>query len=211
VTDVLVRSFPDIIDVKFTAGMEDRLDAIEEEKIGWKTILHEFYGPFEADLTKASADMRVGEFQTEMKCEKCGKPMARKWSRKGGWFLACTGYPECKNTKSIEVAADGRISIRERKRLDDKCPECGEPLIERHGRYGKFIACSGYPKCRYIKKDRKPERNISCPNEECDGRIVRKRGKGRRYFYACTKYPECTFTAVRLSDIEAARDDDSSA
>ena len=208
VTDVLVKNFPDIIDVKFTAGMEDRLDAIEEEKIGWRKVLHEFYGPFEVDLNKADTDMRVGEFRTQMKCETCGKPMARKWSRKGGWFLACTGYPQCRNTKSIEVAADGRISVREKKHLDEKCPECEQPLVERFGRYGKFIACSGYPNCRYIKKDKNLEKDIACPREGCDGNIVRKRGKGRRHFYACTKYPECTFTAVRLSDIETAREND---
>ena len=207
VTDVLVRDFPDIVDVKFTAGMEDRLDAVEEQKIEWKLVLREFYGPFEADLKKASDDMRVGEFETDQICDKCSKPMARKWSRKGGWFLACTGYPDCKNTKSIKVAGDGSISIQEKKELDEKCPECGELLVERFGRYGKFIACSGYPKCKYIKKDKKPMKDIPCPQEGCDGKIVRKMGKGRRFFYACTKYPDCTFTARNLSEIETTSDE----
>ena len=199
-----MRDFPDIVDVKFTAGMENRLDAVEEQKIEWKLVLREFYGPFEADLKKASEDMRVGEFETDQICDKCNKPMARKWSRKGGWFLACTGYPDCKNTKSIKVAGDGSISLQEKKELDEKCPECGEQLVERFGRYGKFIACSGYPKCKYIKKDKKPMKDIPCPQEGCDGKIVRKMGKGRRFFYACTKYPDCTYTARNLSEIETS-------
>ena len=205
VSDVLVRDFPDVIDIGFTADLEGKLDNIEEKKAEWREVLSDFYKPFSKDLDKASKDMRVGDHQTDVICEKCGKPMIRKWSRKGGWFLACSGYPECKNTKTITVSGDGSISIREKKELDEQCPECGKPLVERFGRYGKFVACSGYPACKYIKKDKKPEKDIDCPNPGCDGKIVRKRGRGKSFFYACTKYPDCDFTAARLSDIETAK------
>ena len=201
VTDVLVRDFPEIVDVKFTAQMESELDEIEEKRKNWRDVLKEFYIPFEKDLKKANNDMRVADIPTDDICEACGSPMIQKWSKKGGWFLACTKYPDCKQTKSISVAGDGKRTVREKKHLDEKCPECGKPLIERQSRFGKFIACSGFPECRYIKKD-KPD--IPCPREGCDGKIVRKIGKGRRGFYACTKYPECNFTAARLSDIETA-------
>jgi DNA topoisomerase-1 len=196
-----VRDFPEIVDVKFTAGMENELDEIEEKRKNWRDVLNEFYVPFERDLQKATNDMRVTDVPTDDKCEACGSPMIQKWSKKGGWFLACTKYPECTQTKSISVAGDGRRAVQEKKHLDEKCPECGKPLVERQSRYGKFIACSGFPKCRYIKKDKA---DIPCPREGCDGKIVRKIGKGRRGFYACTKYPECTFTAAKLSDIETA-------
>ena len=212
VTDMLVKSFPDIVNVKFTAAMESRLDDVEEAKIKWQMVLSEFYGPFSADLEKAGAEMRVGSFETDHKCEKCTKPMVRKWSRKGGWFLACSGYPDCRNTRSITVDGKGKIAIKEVKQVDENCPECGEPLVERSGRYGNFIACSGYPECRYIKKEKRaPQKEIDCPSEGCGGKIVRKRGKGRRFFYACTNYPDCTFTASKLSDIDKASGDEQTA
>ena len=205
VTDVLVRDFPEIVDVKFTAGMESELDEVEEKQKEWREVLNEFYVPFESDLAKATKDMHVIDVPTDEKCEQCGSPMVQKWSKKGGWFLACSKYPDCKHTKSISVAGNGRRSpMQEKKHLDEMCPECGKPLVERQSRYGKFIACSGFPKCRYIKKNKE---DIPCPREGCDGKIVRKIGKGRRGFYACTKYPECTFTAATLNDIKTANDE----
>jgi len=126
----------------------------------------------------------------EQTCEKCGKPMAVKRGR-FGFFLACTGYPECRNTKKI-VMKEGMAHAVQDKLLDEKCPECGNNLVIKHGRYGEFTACSNYPTCKYVKKE---TIGIPCPEKGCTGEIVVRRTRRRRTFYGCSRYPECKFTA----------------
>jgi DNA topoisomerase I len=124
----------------------------------------------------------------EQACEKCGKPMAVKRGR-FGYFLACTGYPECRNTKRI-VMKGGAATTVEDVRLEEKCPQCGNHLVKKHGRFGEFTACSNYPACKYIKRE---TLGIACPEKGCTGEIVVRRSK-RGPFYGCTRYPECKFT-----------------
>jgi DNA topoisomerase I len=122
-------------------------------------------------------------------CEKCGKPMTVKRGR-FGYFLACAGYPECRNTKKI-IMKEGQATAVTDQVLDEKCPECGGNLVIKHGRYGPFTACSNYPKCRYIKKQ---TLGIPCPERGCTGEIVVRRAK-RGTFYGCSRYPDCKFTS----------------
>ncbi len=126
----------------------------------------------------------------EQNCEKCGKPMAVKRGR-FGYFLACTGYPECRNTKKI-VMKEGEAKAVGDTRLEEKCPECGNHLVIKHGRFGEFIACSNYPRCKYVKRE---TLGVPCPEKGCTGEIVVRRTKRRRTFYGCSRYPECKFTA----------------
>ncbi len=126
----------------------------------------------------------------EQTCEKCGKPMAVKRGR-FGFFLACTGYPECRNTKKI-VMGDGKVITVEDVLLEEKCPECGSQLAIKHGRYGKFTACSSYPNCKFVKRQ---TLGIACPEKECSGEIVVRRSKRGKTFYGCSRYPDCKFTA----------------
>jgi DNA topoisomerase-1 len=125
----------------------------------------------------------------EQNCEKCGKPMAVKRGR-FGFFLACTGYPECRNTKKI-VMKEGMAQAVQEKVLDEQCPDCGNHLVVKHGRFGQFTACSNYPKCKYIKRQ---TIGIPCPEKGCTGELVVRRTRFRKTFYGCSRYPDCKFT-----------------
>jgi len=126
----------------------------------------------------------------EQACEKCGKPMAVKRGR-FGFFLACTGYPECRNTKKI-VMKEGSATAVADVPLEEKCPECGNHLVKKHGRFGEFIACSNYPKCKFVKRQ---TLGIACPEKGCTGELVVRRTKRGKTFYGCSRYPDCKFTA----------------
>ncbi len=146
VTDKLVKHFPDIMDVRFTAHMEQELDRIEGEGEDWQKVLREFYEPFQADLQKAKDEMtsEKGEAKdSDVVCKQCGKPMVERWS-KSGKFLGCSGYPECKFTMSL----DENGAPAEPKETDIKCEKCGKPMVIRRSKRGPFLGCSGYPECR---------------------------------------------------------------
>jgi len=191
----LVKHFPKIFDVEFTSGMEEKLDKIEEAEQDWVAVLGEFYGKFEQALNKATAEMRKASEEMEKspyKCELCGKPMVYRLS-KTGKFLGCSGYPKCRNVKALDKKG-GPLETKE------KCEKCGRPMLVKTSRYGPFLACSGYPEC----KNAKPmPTGVKCPREGCDGQLVRKRGKGRRGFYGCSKYPECDYSTTRLPQIDS--------
>ena len=191
VTDQLVANFSDIMNVKFTSHMEESLDLIEEEKADWLAVLREFYGPFSSDIAKAKKTMKRPEpTETEFKCEKCGKPMLKRWSARGE-FLGCSGYPECRSTMPLD--AEGKPAPRpEPEQTEEKCDKCGSPMVIRNGRHGKFIACSAYPKC---KNTRSIETPIELPEElrNCEkcGKPMAVRRSRRGPFLGCTGYPEC--------------------
>jgi DNA topoisomerase-1 len=151
VNGLLVKSFPEIVSTDFTALMEEQLDQVEEGAVDWVKLLRDFYGPFEKDLARAKVEMRDlkrEEEPTEEVCEKCGKPMVIKWGR-NGYFLACSGYPDCRNTKEYTRNVDGSLTVLPTTRPSDQtCPACGSPMVIRRGRFGEFLACSRYPECK---------------------------------------------------------------
>ncbi len=195
VTDLLVESFPDILNVEFTAGMEDQLDKIEDGKEKWTKTMKRFYTPFERDLKKAAKEMRDvkrQEVPTDIDCEKCGAKMVIKWGRNGE-FLACPQYPECKTTKNFKRDEEGKIEVVVEEDVNETCELCGRPMLLRWGKFGRFLGCSGYPECKNIQPLEKPvDLGIKCP--ECkEGNIKERKSRWGKVFYGCDKYPECKF------------------
>jgi DNA topoisomerase-1 len=201
VTDLLVKNFPRILDVAFTARLESKLDRIAEGKEKRLDILNNFYAPFTEELKKAGAAMRNvkrEEMPTDIVCEKCESPMVIKWGRNGR-FLACSNYPACKNTMNFTEDAGGKIIPAKETTTELACPLCGKPLVVKQGRYGKFLGCSGYPDCKYTAqtgseaKPGKPTpeyRQTDQICEKCGRPMVLRQGRYGK-FLACTGYPEC--------------------
>ncbi len=187
VSAVLVNTFPDIFEVGFTAGVEERLDEIEEGNADWVQLLRDFYQPFSKDLIEAPKNfgqvLKNLQQETGESCPECGKPLVRKWGRTR-WFIACSGYPSCTYTKPSEDA--------EPIETDEICEKCGSKMVIKEGRYGRFLACAAYPNC----KNTKPlPTGIRCPIPDCDGDIVERRSKKGKVFYGCSNYPDCDFVA----------------
>jgi DNA topoisomerase-1 len=197
VTDLLVDSFPDILNVEFTAGMEETLDGIEEGTQNWVEAMKRFYAPFKKDLERAETEMRnvkAEERPTDIRCDQCGETMVIRWGRQGE-FLACRRYPECRSTKNFTRGENGEIEVSKAETTDEKCEKCGKPMLVRFGRYGKFLGCSGYPECKTILPMVKPKSlGIHCPSCE-DGEILEKRSRRGKIFYSCNRYPACTFAS----------------
>ena len=189
VTQELIRAFPEELDAKFTAALEDKLDGIENGRCGWVSLLKSFYGPFKKSLDAASETMRDvkrEEIPTDVNCEKCGQPMVIKWG-KMGQFLACSSYPDCKNTKDFRKAEDGSIQVVNEETTDEICPTCGKPMVIKRGRFGRFLACSAYPECKTAKP---LTTGVPCP--ACQkGEFVERRSKRGKIFYSCNRYPDC--------------------
>jgi len=194
VNDLLVQSFPDLFDVAFTAKMEDELDDIEEGKMPWAQAVADFYGPFEKALATAQKGMRNvkrEEVPTDIPCDKCGKMMVIKWGRNGK-FLACPGYPECRNTRELPgkegEAKEARPEVPV-ETTDEVCPKCGSPMVIKSGRFGKFLACSAYPGCKTTKPI---SLGVDCP--KCGkGFLSERRTKGGKSFFGCSTYPKCDY------------------
>jgi DNA topoisomerase I len=197
VSGLLVKSFPDIFNADFTAQMEEQLDEVEEGAADWIKLLKDFYAPFERDLDRAKVEMRDlkrEEQPTEEVCEKCGKPMVIKWGR-NGHFLACTGYPECRNTKEYTRNADGTLTVLPATRPSDQiCPTCGSPMVVRRGRFGEFLACSRYPECKTTSP---VSLGVACPRPGCGGYLSEKRSRRGKVFYGCSNYSKskCDFVS----------------
>jgi len=197
VTDLLVESFPDILNVEFTAGMETELDKIEEGKEAWTKAMKRFYTPFSRDLKKAAKEMRDvkrQEVPTDIACDKCGAMMVVKWGRNGE-FLACPRYPECKNTKNFKRNEKGELHIAKEEEVNETCEQCGRQMQLKWGKYGKFLGCSGYPECTNIRPLEKPvDLGIKCP--ECkEGNLKERKSRRGKVFYGCDRYPECKFAS----------------
>jgi DNA topoisomerase-1 len=194
VNERLVRHFPDVFDLEFTARMEEELDEIEEGEKDWVSTVRQFYKPFMKDLNEAEHKMeglKGKEEPTQIPCDKCGRMMVIKWGRHGH-FLACPGYPECKNTKEFRKTETGEIQVVEKaaETTDEKCEKCGSPMVVKTGRFGKFLACSAYPDCKTTKP---LAVGVKCPTPDCGGDLVQKRTRKGRSFYSCSRYPQCNF------------------
>jgi DNA topoisomerase-1 len=194
-TELLVEAFPDILNVEFTAGMEDVLDQIEDGKERWVAAMRRFYEPFVRDLEHADERMRNVKREgqpTDIACTSCGAQMVIKWGRSGE-FLACSRYPACKNTKNFTRDAEGTIRIEEEQAVDERCAQCDRPMQVRFGRYGKFLGCTGYPECKNVQPLVRPvPTGVTCP--DCgQGEVMEKRSRAGKTFFSCGRYPQCKF------------------
>lgn len=188
---LLVKHFPLIMDIKFTAHMEDDLDDIVADKISWIKILKVFYEPFAKALAEADINMEKvkKEIKTEEKCPDCGKDIVIRQGRYGD-FMACSGYPDCKFTKPLP-------EDEQKNAVAEKCDKCGNPMIMKQSRFGTFLACSAYPRCKNIKSIIK-KIGAQCP--KCAGEIVERRTRRGKIFYGCIGYPKCDFATWQRPD-----------
>lgn len=202
VNDLLSQHFKDIVDYKFTAEMENNLDEISHGKKKWRPVIKNFWEPFNKNLEEKYKELDKQRFSPEEEsdeiCDKCGAKMIIKTGRYGK-FLACSAFPECKNIKSLkkegeEIKKEDSQEMLELKEKykDEKCEKCGSEMIIRNGKFGPFLGCSNYPKCKNLKnieKNGEKEIEIKCPKCE-EGKIVKKFSR-RGVFYACSAYPKC--------------------
>ena len=192
VSDLLLEHFPKFMTTKFTADMESQLDQIEVGETEWVKTLQSFYTPFKLDLDEAEKKIGDSEVEeTDEICDKCSQPMIVKWGRFGK-FMACSGYPDCKNTKQIAKEGSDGKAVSESTTVEGACDKCQSSLILKVGRFGKFIACSNYPDCKFTKPI---DLGIGCPKDDCKGKIAARRSKKGRMFYGCTAYPNCDFVS----------------
>ncbi|MGD9009370.1 MAG: type I DNA topoisomerase [Desulfobacteraceae bacterium] len=203
VNDLLVDNFPEIFGVEFTARMEDDLDRVETAELDARGVLQRFYDPFKKKLNAAEDGMLsvkgVG-INTHIKCPQCGTHDLHIKVGKNGHFLACNGYPDCTYSRDYERDEKGRIQPIEPNHeaaTDKFCPKCNKPMVIKRGKYGEFLACSGYPDCKHTESinggGNGKAIGMKCPNPGCDGDIVEKRSKRGKVFFGCSRYPDCTF------------------
>ncbi len=204
VNDLLVSSFPDILDTTFTAQLETSLDDVAAGRLDEVQLLSKFYESFKKSLDAADESMvsvkGVG-VDTDLKCPDCESQLNIKIG-KNGHFLACTKYPDCSFTSNYLRDEKGNISIEKRVIDNTKvkdCIKCGKPMVKKDGRFGAFLACTGYPECKHTESvnggQGSREIGVKCPEPNCDGDIVERRSKRGKIFFGCSKYPDCTFAS----------------
>ncbi len=207
---LMLASFPDIVNYQFTADMETELDEIEQGNTTLNQVLGNFWQGFERELEEANKKMEDQELEipveeTDILCDKCGRRMVVKNGRYGK-FAACPGYPQCRNTKPLTAAKSDEEEEGVEKKLiiaDFKCEKCGSDMVQRSGRYGTFFACVRYPECNFSKQK---TRDIGVPCPKCGSKIVMKNGKKRTVFYSCERYPDCDFSSWDLPTKEICPD-----
>jgi len=215
VNDLLVASFADLFDIRYTARMEKELDEIEQGKVPWIKAMQDFYGKFATDLNQARDRMKVKEEQLGESCDKCGKPLVIKWGRHGR-FVACSGFPACKNTRELAAKAGDpdRSPESEEKAPQESCPNCDKPMALRKGRFGPFLACTGYPQCKTTRQPGTPGSDRTstaqtllqedCPR--CDKPLAVRQGRYGE-FTACSNYPKCRYVKRKTLEVSCPQAD----
>lgn len=183
----LVEHFKQIMDYKFTAGMETKLDDVAEKKTVWNKVIKDFYTPFVDTVNNARQNMEKVSIESDVVCPNCGKTMIVRTSRFGSQFLGCPGYPECKTMMPLSKTGE----VQEPETTDEKCEKCGSDMIIKVGPYGKYFECTK-EECKNRKRFVKST-GVKCPKEGCDGEIVQRKSKYGKVFYGCNKYPDCDF------------------
>ena len=212
VEKLLSPAFDDILDVGYTRDLEEELDKIEEGQEDYESALSSFYKKFEKDLKRAAKEMinlKEGvEPDPPVTCDKCGKPMVIK-AGKFGLFLACSGYPECENTRELETPDTGAEG-----ELEETCENCGKPMAVKRGRFGQFLACTGYPECKTTRKiiatkqgmtAAKPDQVLDEKCPKCESNLVIKQGRFGE-FTACSNYPNCKYVKQKTTGVLCPKD-----
>jgi DNA topoisomerase-1 len=214
ITDLLIKSFDDILDVEYTRNLEEDLDRIEQGKADYKGTLNSFYKKFKKDLAKAGKEMQNLKegIKTEEVCDRCGKGMVIKVG-KFGPFVACSGYPDCTNTRELEKS-EPNADVDETQ--DETCENCGKPMVVKRGRFGQFLACTGYPECKTTRKiistqggmkAAKPDQILDEKCPRCESNLVIKQGRFGE-FTACTNYPNCKYVKLKSTGVKCPNNDE---
>jgi DNA topoisomerase-1 len=212
VEKLLSPAFDDILDVNYTRELEEDLDKIESGTSDYEKTLTSFYKKFQKDLKRAAKDMpnmKEGyEPDPPVACDKCGKPMVIK-AGKFGLFLACSGYPDCENTRELETPEPGAEG-----EIEETCENCGKPMVIKRGRFGQFLACTGYPECKTTRKiiatkqgltAAKPDQILDEKCPKCGSNLVVKQGRFGE-FTACTSYPTCKYVKQKTTGVLCPKD-----
>ncbi len=205
ICEMLETNFPPIMDVTFTAQMEDLLEEVAEHKKDWKALVRDFWKDFYPLVEKAEKDAVVPKEMTDIDCPKCGNKLQKIWSR-SKYFYGCSNYPTCDYTTPIEALTFNKADYADGFDYEQPCPHCSSPMSLRFGRFGPFLGCSKYPECKGIvnipkKGDPLPEDMPSCPAIGCDGRLNARRSRFGKTFFSCTNYPDCDVIVNRLEDL----------
>ncbi len=196
VNKFLTEHFTKYVDYDFTANLEDELDEISRGEREWVPVMEAFWGPFKelVDAKEKGVSRKdVTQEELDEVCPKCGKPLSIRLGRRGR-FIGCSGYPECDYTRNLNESAEEKEEAAAPEVVEGRtCPKCDSPLIIRQGRYGKFIGCSAYPKCKFIEPLEKPaDTGVSCP--QCQkGTLVQRKSRYGKVFYSCSTYPDCNY------------------
>jgi len=191
VTEILEKNFSNIVDIKFTATMEEKLDEIAEGKIDWQKLLSDFYFSFMKQIEDGKKNIVSLKLAKPLgrKCPKCGEELLLRSGRYGN-FVACSGFPKCKYTEQIDDEGN-TVEVKE-EISGEKCEKCGRDMIVKNGRNGKFLACSGYPDCKNTKSLQSEQKTSETPCPDCGGKLIYKQSR-RGAFWGCENYPECKF------------------
>lgn len=206
IAQFLEENFAEIMNVGFTAAMEDELEEIAANKKEWKAVIRHFWEEFFPTMERAEKEAFVPKVATDLPCPKCGKPLQKIWS-KARYFFGCSGYPECDYTSSEAELAFKKEEYAEDFAWEQPCPKCGGEMKVRHGRFGAFLGCLNYPECKGLVNI--PKRGAegggelpACPAEGCDGRLTQRRSRFGKPFYSCSNYPDCDVIVNRLEQLE---------
>jgi DNA topoisomerase-1 len=206
IAKMLEDNFKLIMDVTFTATMEDALEQVAENKIAWKDLISEFWKEFIPTVENAEKEAFVPKELTELSCPKCSHKLQKIWSR-SKYFYGCSNYPDCDYTAPIEALTFKREDYADDFDWDQPCPKCKSALKLRFGRYGAFLGCTTYPTCRGIvnipkKGEPLPAEMPSCPAVGCDGKLAQRRSRFGKTFFSCSNYPDCDVIVNSLDDLE---------
>lgn len=206
IAQMLENHFNLIMDIKFTARMENDLDEIAENKKNWKIFIKTFWDKFVPVLEKAEKEAFVPKIMTNINCPKCGSKLQKIWS-KDKYFYGCSNYPDCKFTVSIDALEFKKEDYADNFEWDQHCPKCESPMKIRFGRFGAFLGCERYPDCKGIinipKKDEPlPDEMPPCPAIGCDGTITQRRSRWNKTFFSCSNYPDCDVIVNQIDDLE---------
>ncbi len=207
ICQMLEANFASIMDVTFTAQMEDLLEQVAEHRMDWKEIIRTFWKDFIPLVEKAEKEALVPRVSTDLDCPKCGKKLQKIWAKRG-YFYGCSNYPECDYTAPIEALEFKKEDYDPCFNWDQPCAACNAKMLLRHGRFGPFLGCSRYPECSTIinipKKGEKtynPEEMPNCPAIGCDGRLTARKSRFGKTFFSCTNYPDCDVIGNALEEM----------
>jgi len=191
VTEILEKHFANIVDISFTANMEEKLDEIAEGQVSWQKLLSDFYFPFMEQIAEGKEKIVSLKLAKPLgrNCPKCGEELLLR-SGRFGKFIACSGFPKCKYTEQVDE--EGKPAPKQEELADEKCEKCGNDMVVKNGRNGQFLACSGYPECKNTKSIQVEEKLSKTPCPDCGGKISLKNSR-RGPFWGCENYPDCKF------------------